>query len=149
MAASSGLTSTSSSPSRPTFRTSAWQALVGAVERVVALEVFKKLPLGGLDRRALATSLASHGKSTAVARLAEQRALVRPTAAKIPEDVAILILGGSNGITRALAIQLLFGERAAVYGVHFDSEKLQIGFFHVHALVEAAAEAGLVARFWN
>jgi len=115
----------------------------------VALEVFKKLPLGGLDRRALATSLASHGKSTAVARLAEQRALVRPTAAKIPEDVAILILGGSNGITRALAIQLLFGERAAVYGVHFDSEKLQIGFFHVQALVEAAAEAGLVARFWN
>jgi enoyl-[acyl-carrier protein] reductase/trans-2-enoyl-CoA reductase (NAD+) len=33
--------------------------------------------------------------------------------------------------------------------VHFDSEKLQIGFFHVQALVEAAAEAKLTARFWN
>jgi enoyl-[acyl-carrier protein] reductase/trans-2-enoyl-CoA reductase (NAD+) len=115
----------------------------------VALEVFKKLPLGGLDRRALATSLAAHGKSTAVARLAEQRALVRPLPASISKDVAILVLGGSNGITRALAIQLLFGARAAVYGVHFDSEKLQIGFFHVEALAEAAASDGLVARFWN
>jgi enoyl-[acyl-carrier protein] reductase/trans-2-enoyl-CoA reductase (NAD+) len=115
----------------------------------VALEVFKKLPLGGLDRRALATSLAAHGKSTAVARLAEQRALVRPSVARIAQDMAILVLGGSNGITRALAIQLLFGARAAVYGVHFDSEKLQIGFFHVEALVEAAAAEGLVARFWN
>ena len=115
----------------------------------MALETFKKLPLGGLDRRALATSLAAHGDATAVARLGEQRALVRPQSTRIGSDLAILILGGSNGITRALAIQLLFGERAAVYGVHFDSEKLQIGFFHVRALLEAAAEAGLTARFWN
>src|SRR5262245_43867611 len=114
MSASAHLRSTSSKGSRPTLWPLAWQALVGAVERVVALEVFKKLPLGGLDRRALATSLAAHGKSTAIARLAEQRVRVRPTAAKVPEDVAIVILGGSNGITRALAVQLLFGEHAAV-----------------------------------
>jgi enoyl-[acyl-carrier protein] reductase/trans-2-enoyl-CoA reductase (NAD+) len=115
----------------------------------MALEVFKKLPLGGLDRRALATSLAAQGKATAAARLAAERASVRPQSTRIAPDAAILILGGSNGITRALAVQLLFGERAAVYGVHFDSEKLQIGFFHVQALVEAAAGAKLTARFWN
>jgi len=115
----------------------------------VPLETFKKLPLGGLDRRALATSLAAHGKSTATSLLAEQRAGIRPRSTAIAPDTAVLILGGSNGITRALAIQLLFGERAAVYGVHFDSEKLQIGFFHVQALVEAATAAGLTTRFWN
>jgi enoyl-[acyl-carrier protein] reductase/trans-2-enoyl-CoA reductase (NAD+) len=115
----------------------------------VSLETFKKLPLGGLDRRALATSLAAHGKSTVTSLLAEQRAAIRPASTAIAPDAAVLILGGSNGITRALAIQLLFGERAAVYGVHFDSEKLQIGFFHVQALVEAATAAGLTTRFWN
>jgi enoyl-[acyl-carrier protein] reductase/trans-2-enoyl-CoA reductase (NAD+) len=115
----------------------------------VALEIFKKLPLGGLDRRALATSLAAQGKATAVARLATERASLRPQSTHIAPDAAVLVLGGSNGITRARAIQLLFGERAAVFGVHFDSEKLQIGFFHGQALVEAAAEAGLAVRFWN
>ncbi|MBI2963621.1 MAG: hypothetical protein HYY35_07685 [Deltaproteobacteria bacterium] len=115
----------------------------------MSLEVFKKLPLGGLDRRALAASLSAHGRSTAAELLDRQRAAVRPQGTRIAGDVAVLILGGSNGITRALAIQLLFGERAAVYGVHFDSEKLQIGCFHVQALREAAAQARLVAEFWN
>jgi enoyl-[acyl-carrier protein] reductase / trans-2-enoyl-CoA reductase (NAD+) len=115
----------------------------------VDLEVFKKLPLGGLDRRALAQALATRGRETAAESLTRQRALVRPEETAIAPDTAVLILGGSNGITRALAIQLLFGERAAVFGVHFDSEKLQIGHFHVQALVEAAGAAGLTARFWN
>jgi enoyl-[acyl-carrier protein] reductase/trans-2-enoyl-CoA reductase (NAD+) len=115
----------------------------------MALEVFKKLPLGGLDRRALAASLSAHGKAAAEQLLTRQRALVRPQGTRIASDAAVVILGGSNGITRALAIQLLFGERAAVYGVHYDSEKLQIGFFHVQALVEAAATEGLTTRFWN
>ena len=115
----------------------------------MALEVFKKLPLGGLDRRALAASLSAHGKAAAEQLLARQRALVRPQGTRIASDAAVLILGGSNGVTRALAIQLLFGERAAVYGVHYDSEKLQIGFFHVQALVEAAVTEGLTTRFWN
>jgi enoyl-[acyl-carrier protein] reductase/trans-2-enoyl-CoA reductase (NAD+) len=115
----------------------------------MSLEVFKKLPLGGLDRRALAASLAARGAATAKQLLADQRGTIRPRSTAIRPDAAVLILGGSNGITRALAMQLLFGEKAAVYGVHFDSEKLQIGFFHVQALCEAAAEAGLTARFWN
>lgn len=115
----------------------------------MSLEVFKKLPLGGLDRREIPRSLAAHGKAAAEALLAEHRAAVRREGSAIAPDAAVLILGGSNGITRALALQLLFGERAAVYGVHYDSEKLQIGFFHVAALVEAARAAGLVTRFWN
>jgi enoyl-[acyl-carrier protein] reductase/trans-2-enoyl-CoA reductase (NAD+) len=115
----------------------------------VSLEVFRKLPLGGLDRRALATSLAEHGRAAASELLERQRAEVRPQGATFGEGGAVLVLGGSNGITRALAIQLLFGERVPVYGVHFDSEKLQIGFFHVQALRAAAAAAGLAVRFWN
>ena len=115
----------------------------------MALEVFKKLPLGGLDRRALAASLAANGKSTASELLAKQRTTVRARETRLAKDSAVVVLGGSNGITRALAIQLLFGERVPVYGVHFDSEKLQIGFFHVQALVEAATSAALITRFWN
>ncbi len=115
----------------------------------MSLDVFKKLPLGGLDRRALAAALAAHGRTTATELLGRERAAVTPRGTSIATDAAVLILGGSNGITRALAIQLLFGEQAAVYGVHFDSEKLQIGFFHVQALREAAAKAGHTAEFWN
>lgn len=115
----------------------------------MALEVFKKLPLGGLDRRQLATSLSAHGKVTAEEALARQRGRVRSRGVSLGADAAVVILGGSNGITRALAIQLVFGESAAVYGVHFDSEKLQIGFFHVQALVAAATAAGRTVRFWN
>jgi enoyl-[acyl-carrier protein] reductase / trans-2-enoyl-CoA reductase (NAD+) len=115
----------------------------------MSLEVFRKLPLGGLDRRALANSLAERGRSAAVELLARERAGLRARGTRFAEDAAVLVLGGSNGITRALAIQLLFAERVPVYGVHFDSEKLQIGFFHVQALTEAAASAGLTCRYWN
>lgn len=113
------------------------------------LETFKKLPLGGVDRRALVGALAKDGQRVATELLEKQRPLVKPAGTAIAKDAAVLILGGSNGITRALAVQLLFGERAAVYGVHFDSEKMQIGGFHVQALTAAAAAEGLTARFWN
>jgi enoyl-[acyl-carrier protein] reductase / trans-2-enoyl-CoA reductase (NAD+) len=115
----------------------------------MSLEVFRKLPLGGLDRRALATSLAAHGRAATTELLARQRAEVHGQGATFGAGAAVLVLGGSNGITRALAVQLLFGEQASIYGVHFDSEKLQIGFFHAQALEESAAAAGLTARFWN
>jgi enoyl-[acyl-carrier protein] reductase/trans-2-enoyl-CoA reductase (NAD+) len=36
-----------------------------------------------------------------------------------------------------------------VYAVHYDSEKMQIGPFHVQALKAAADAEGLNARFWN
>jgi len=113
------------------------------------LEVFRKLPLGGTDRRAIVSALSQDGPRVARALLASQRAEVRPRGAGIAKDAAVLILGGSNGITRTLAVQLLFGERTAVFGVHYDSEKMQIGGHHVSALVEAATAEGLTARFWN
>lgn len=113
------------------------------------LEVFKKLPLGGVDRRALVGALAKDGLRVATELLAAQRKTIRPAGTKIADDTAVLLLGGSNGITRALAVHLLFGERAKVYGVHFDSEKMQIGGFHVQAITKAAEEEGLSAKFWN
>jgi enoyl-[acyl-carrier protein] reductase / trans-2-enoyl-CoA reductase (NAD+) len=113
------------------------------------LETFKKLPLGGVDRRALVAGLAKDGLRVATELLAEQRASLHPAGASIAPDAAVLILGGSNGLTRALAVQLLFGERARVYAVHFDSEKMQIGHHHVQAMKAAAEAEGLTARFWN
>lgn len=113
------------------------------------LETFKKLPLGGLDRRALVGGLAEHGARVAAEQLAANRARIKPAGTRIAADMAVVILGGSNGITRALALQLLFGERAAVFGVHLDSEKMQIGPHHVKALTAAAEAEGLTARYWN
>ena len=113
------------------------------------LEVFRKLPLGGTDRRSIVQALAQDGQRVARELLAAQRAALRPRGAGLAKDTAVVILGGSNGLTRALAVQLLFGERASVFGVHYDSEKMQIGGHHVAALVEAAEAEGLTARFWN
>jgi enoyl-[acyl-carrier protein] reductase/trans-2-enoyl-CoA reductase (NAD+) len=113
------------------------------------LEVFKKLPLGGVDRRSLVGALAKDGHRVATELLEKHRAAVKPAGTAIAPDAAVIILGGSNGITRALAIQLLFGERAAVYGVHFDSEKMQIGVHHVEAMAAAASAEGVTTRFWN
>jgi enoyl-[acyl-carrier protein] reductase/trans-2-enoyl-CoA reductase (NAD+) len=115
----------------------------------VDLETFKKLPLGGVDRRAMVTALAKDGLRTALDLLARQRAAIRPAGTAIAADTAVIILGGSNGITRALAAQLLFGEKARVYAVHYDSEKMQIGPHHVQAMKRAADEDGLDAHFWN
>lgn len=113
------------------------------------METFKKLPLGGVDRRAMVTALSERGATVAQAELAAQRATLTPAGTAIAEDAAVLLLGGSNGITRALALQLLFAENVAVYGVHYDSEKMQIGPAHVAAISDAADAAGTAARFWN
>lgn len=113
------------------------------------LETFKKLPLGGVDRRALVGALAENGARAATELLARNRAVVKPAGTTIAPDDVVLILGASNGITRAVAVQLLFGERANVYGVHYDSEKMQIGGYHVQALTAAAEKEGLTTRFWN
>jgi enoyl-[acyl-carrier protein] reductase / trans-2-enoyl-CoA reductase (NAD+) len=115
----------------------------------VDLETFKKLPLGGVDRRAMVGALAREGLRTATDLLDRQRQAMRPAGTRIAPDAAVLVLGGSNGITRALAAHLLFGERARVYAVHFDSEKMQIGPFHVQAMKAAAEAEGLSAHFWN
>lgn len=115
----------------------------------MTLEVFKKLPLGGVDRRAMVGALAERGPVVAREALAADRVKATPAGTAIPKDVAVIILGGSNGLTRGLAVQLLFGERASVYCVHLDSEKMQIGPHHVAAIVEAAEAEGLRARFFN
>lgn len=113
------------------------------------LETFKKLPLGGVDRRALVGALAEHGADAAKRLLGESLSAAEPAGARIGADDAVLILGGSNGITRALAIELAFAERANVYCVHFDSEKMQIGHHHAGAMEAAARAAGRTMRFWN
>ncbi|MEZ4309993.1 MAG: hypothetical protein R3F14_18290 [Polyangiaceae bacterium] len=115
----------------------------------MSLDTFKKLPLGGIDRRGLVSTLAQRGLSTAESLLAEQRAALVPQGTRIPSDMAVVILGGSNGITRALAVQLLFAERAAVVCVHLDSEKMQIGHFHAQAITRAAEAEGLFCRYFN
>jgi enoyl-[acyl-carrier protein] reductase/trans-2-enoyl-CoA reductase (NAD+) len=122
---------------------------LAAAPIVMDLEIFKKLPLGGVDRRSLVDLLADKGATAAQELLARQRADLRSEGAQIPDDVAVLILGGSNGITRALAAQLVFGEKTAVFGVHYDSAKMQIGVHHVAALEAAAADDGLTCRFLN
>src|SRR5258708_24213486 len=124
-------------------------AFAGLKGAVMTLEVMKKLPLGGVDRRAMVGALAEKGPGVARELLAKQKSAVRSQGTNIPKDVAVVILGGSNGITRGLAVQLLFGERASVFGVHVDSEKMQIGPHHVAAITEAAAAEGLTARFFN
>jgi enoyl-[acyl-carrier protein] reductase / trans-2-enoyl-CoA reductase (NAD+) len=113
------------------------------------LEVFKKLPLGGVDRRALVGLLEEHGARTARELLERQRARLRKTGVDLPADAAVVILGGSNGITRALAVQLVFAEGVPVYCVHYDSEKMQIGVHHAAAISEAAAAEGRTAVFLN
>jgi enoyl-[acyl-carrier protein] reductase / trans-2-enoyl-CoA reductase (NAD+) len=115
----------------------------------LSLETFKKQPLGGTDRRALVSTLAQHGLTTAEVLLAEQRKALVPQGTHIPDDMAVVILGGSNGITRALAVQLLFAERAAVVCVHLDSEKMQIGHFHAQAITRAAEAEGRFCRYFN
>jgi enoyl-[acyl-carrier protein] reductase / trans-2-enoyl-CoA reductase (NAD+) len=117
--------------------------------RSVDHPIFKKLPLGGLDRRAMVSALAKDGLRTATDLLARQRAALAPAGTALAPDAAVLVLGGSNGITRAVLVQLLFGERARVYAVHYDSEKMQIGPCHVQAIKAAAEAEGLHARFWN
>jgi enoyl-[acyl-carrier protein] reductase/trans-2-enoyl-CoA reductase (NAD+) len=115
----------------------------------MAFETFTKLPLGGVDRRALVGLLAEHGPETARGLLAGQRRRLAPKGVNIADDAAVLILGGSNGITRSLAAQLLLAEGVAVVAVHYDSEKMQIGVHHTQALTEAAAEVGVHSVFVN
>ncbi|MEM9696226.1 MAG: hypothetical protein AAGA56_27015, partial [Myxococcota bacterium] len=113
------------------------------------LGTFEKLPLGGVDRRSLVKVLQEKGPAAAQTVLDAQRATLKPQGTEIADDAAVLILGGSNGITRALAAQLLLAEKTAVYGVHYDSAKMQIGVHHVAALERAADGAGVRRGFFN
>ena len=109
----------------------------------MTLETMKKLPLGGVDRRAMVGALAEHGPRMAREQLAREVELTKKSAAALAKDACVLILGGSNGITRSLAVQILFGDGANGACVHLDSEKMQIGPHHVAAIRELAEKRGL------
>lgn len=113
------------------------------------LETFVKQPLGGVDRRHMLSLLADEGPATARKDLDAARAALRPRGVAAGKDGCVLLLGGSNGILRAVAIQLLFGERVPVWAVHYDSEKLQIGPHHARVIAEDAAKEGVDAQFRN
>ena len=56
----------------------------------MTLEGFKKLPLGGVDRRAMVGALAERGPIVAREALAADRAKARPAGTAIPKDVAVI-----------------------------------------------------------
>jgi enoyl-[acyl-carrier protein] reductase/trans-2-enoyl-CoA reductase (NAD+) len=114
-----------------------------------SLKVFEKLPLGGLDRRAIVGTLAERGASVAKSDLESQRSKVTKVGTSIANDACVLLLGGSNGILRAVAVQLLFAEKVPVTCVHRDSEQMQIGVHHARAISEAASAAGIPCSFRN
>lgn len=114
-----------------------------------SLETFVKLPLGGVDKRAIVSAIRDQGPVVARADLARDRAALRPAGMTLPEGSCVLLLGGSGGILRALAVQLVFGERIPVFAVHYDSEKLQIGPQHAAAITEAAKEIGVPCEYTN
>lgn len=115
----------------------------------IQLDTFQKLPFGGVSPKLMVQRLVADGATTAASDLAAARAALRPAGAALPPGSAVLMLGGSGGILRALAIQLIFGERVPVYAIHYDSEKLQIGPHHARSLVAAAAEVGVPCHFVN
>lgn len=114
-----------------------------------ALSVFLKQPLGGVDRRSLLTVLKEHGARVAKEDLAREQAALVPQGVRIAKDAAVLLLGGSNGILRSVAVQLALGEGVPVVCVHYDSEKLQIGPFHLRALRDAAEARGVAVHSFN
>lgn len=113
------------------------------------LEVFVKQPLGGVDRRAILPMLAENGLRVAREDLAAQRKKLHRRSPVIAKDACVLLLGGSNGILRQVAVQLLFAEGVPVHAVHYDSAKLQIGPHHAHAITSAAQEVGVDVAFRN
>jgi enoyl-[acyl-carrier protein] reductase/trans-2-enoyl-CoA reductase (NAD+) len=114
-----------------------------------SLESFVKLPLGGIDRRAMLQRLTADGPRVAQSDLAAARARLRPSDVRLPEGHAVVLLGGSGGILRAVAIELVFSLRVPVYAVHYDSEKLQIGAHHARAISEGAREVGVPCAYHN
>ncbi len=113
------------------------------------LETYVKLPLGGVDKHAIVRAIRDLGPQVARDDLAKDRALLRPGGLRVPDGTCVLLLGGSGGILRALAVQLVFGEKVPVFAVHYDSERLQIGPHHAAAITSAAKEAGVYCEYLN
>jgi len=112
------------------------------------LEVFEKLPLGGMNIREIPKILDAEAPAICREMLARQVAALKPCGVSLPADHVVLMLGGSNGILRAVAIQLLFGEKVPVYAVHYD-RRMMIGSYHVDAIKELAAQRGVDTQWFN
>ena len=104
------------------------------------LEVFEKLPLGGMNIREIPKILDAEAPAICREMLARQVAALKPCGVSLPADHVVLMLGGSNGILRAVAIQLLFGEKVPVYAVHYD-RRMMIGSYHVDAIKDSRPSA--------
>lgn len=115
---------------------------------MASLELFEKKPLGGMDIREMSRILKAEGQKEAEAMLERQLPAISPQGIKLPEDHVVLLLGGSNGILRAVAMQLLFGEKVPVYGVHYD-RRMMIGQYHVESIKKKAEEYSVDTRWWN
>ena len=112
------------------------------------LTVFEKLPLGGINVREIPKVLQKEAPTLCATLLKEQVAKLKPKGIRLPEDHLVLLLGGSNGILRAVAVQLLFGEKLPVYAVHYD-RRMMIGSYHVQAITDLAAERGVDTQWFN
>lgn len=115
---------------------------------MASLELFDKKPLGGMDIREMGRILKDQGQQEADAMLERQLPAITPQGISLPEDHVVLLLGGSNGILRAVAMQLLFGEKIPVYAVHYD-RKMMIGQYHVDSITRKAQEYNVDTRWWN
>jgi len=113
------------------------------------LEVFVKQPLGGVEHRAILPILAENGLRVAREDLAAQRKKLRRRSPTIAKDACVLLLGGSNGILRQVAVQLVFAEGVPVHAVHYDSAKLQVGPHRAHAITSPAQEVDVDVAFRN
>ena len=115
---------------------------------MVELEIFEKLPLGGTNIREVPKKLEAEAPALCEKLLKQQVKKLKPQGASLPEGHLVLLLGGSNGILRAVAIQLLFGEKIPVYAVHYD-RRMMIGGHHVKAITDLAAARGVDTRWFN
>jgi len=115
---------------------------------MAGLEVIEKLPLGGMDIREIPKILEANGSAVCKDLLAKQIAKIQPQGIRLPDSHVVLMLGGSNGILRAVAMQLLFGEKVPVYAVHYD-RRMMIGGYHVEAITALAKERGLDTYWIN
>lgn len=115
----------------------------------VVIPPLHKQALAGLGRRELVALLSERGPTLARDDLQRDLAGLRSHPSSIADDACVLVLGGSNGLGRALAVQLLFGEGRNVFVLHNDSERLQIGPHHVAAMRDEAVARGLHSVFLN
>eukprot|EP01062_Namystynia_karyoxenos_P043376 TRINITY_DN31786_c0_g1_i1.p1 TRINITY_DN31786_c0_g1~~TRINITY_DN31786_c0_g1_i1.p1 ORF type:complete len:420 (+),score=106.10 TRINITY_DN31786_c0_g1_i1:94-1260(+) len=114
-----------------------------------ALQAMAKRPLGGVDLRQMAVLIKAEGRSAADRQLQTDLARLRPVPAVLPENHGVVVLGGSNGITRAIALQLSFGQRVPVWCVHSDNPRMQIAYQHAQSAAARAEAENVPLKYRN